>query len=332
MARTPTPAPSGPRPTAKGGSGTKATPTPAPAPTPSSASYPPLGSPAYLQVLAARLAAMGIAPTDQRYIGFMSAAKAGAAILTYLDGQQGGGAGGAAIPGMPQATADAHLMYQGRDITMAQLFKEFHSMNQQQMNLIGMRLYLAGQIPTPNADQMAIWAAFQRVGEMASYQYAATGNKAADFEDIMKSMAKGWAMGGADKTGGGDKDLPPTRTETREDPNLSNPTEAARFLDEALKNKLGRAPTKAEKATWLAALNAEQGSNPVTTSTVYSDPNQDTGTYEHAKTTHSGGVDNAQFADDYAKSHNEKEYKSYQAATTYWSAMMAGLAAPTDVG
>jgi hypothetical protein len=314
------PPPSSPSPVPTGGSGTKVTPAPA------ASGRPPVGSEAYLQLLYQTMQAKGIQPGSPQWNILEQQAKQGVDVIPYIPASAG------AANSFIQ-NGDARLMYQGKTITMEDLFRIFHSMSQTEMNLTGMRLYLSGQLSSPNADQMQIWDAFARVGTMAAYQYAATGDKAADFEDIMKSLAKGWGMGAGDATkNGAGSDLPPTKTDVRRDPNISNPTEASRILTDALKQKLGRAPTKAEKAAFLGALNAEQGENPLTTTTTYSGLDTATGTYEDVTAKHTGGVDAAQFADEYAATHNDKEYKAYQAATTYWSAMMSALQAPVDTG
>jgi hypothetical protein len=131
-----------------------------------------------------------------------------------------------------------------------------------------------------------------------------------------------------DANGGENKPAKYTTTNTQV--NLSDPTEADSVFVQALQQRLGRAPTDPEKHAFLAALNAAQRSNPTVTKTNYTlDPK--TGGYNTTVGETSGGVNPGQFADDFTMKNNKGEYGAYQAATTYFDAMMGALGTPGGI-
>lgn len=105
---------------------------------------------------------------------------------------------------------------------------------------------------------------------------------------------------------------------------------ARRMLSSMMTGALGRAPTAKETDDFQAALNAAQANNPtVTTSTSQVDASGNRSTTSHA----TGGFDAGDFASGYQQDNLAKttEYKHYQAATTYYQAMLDAIRSPTNL-
>lgn len=111
---------------------------------------------------------------------------------------------------------------------------------------------------------------------------------------------------------------------------LSSATQARALLESMLTQSLGRAPTGKEADDFQAALNDAQTKNPVVQhiTSTYDAANNET----NRSTTQTGGLDASGFADRYAKTGaNTAEYRSYQAATTYYAALQQAMGAAAPV-
>lgn len=121
-----------------------------------------------------------------------------------------------------------------------------------------------------------------------------------------------------------------TKTTTSKNIDLSNPGQVKAIVTDSLRQLLGRAPTDKELAQYRASINGYENSNPaVSTTTQTLTPDITTGTVDVTgqNTVTAGGVtdaDRQQLISDQAT--QTKEYGKYQAATTYWNAMMQMIA------
>lgn len=203
---------------------------------------------------------------------------------------------------------------------------QFWARDQKWVDQLADKLVKANMLPSVNVTRSDVWEAFRSNILMdAAQQYASNPTKAPTVEQVLQSFMKR-PVGDASST----QDKPKQYTTTNKQTNLSDPTEADSVFVQALQQRLGRAPTDAEKHTFLAALNAAQRANPSVTNTQYTlDPK--TGGYNTTVGTTSGGVNPGQFADDFTMKNNKQEYGAYQAATTYFDAMMGALGTPGGV-
>jgi len=112
-----------------------------------------------------------------------------------------------------------------------------------------------------------------------------------------------------------------TKTQTTTDTSLTSQADAAAIFRTAAQSLLGRAPTTEEINQFRANLNAQERSNPVT-STVTTTTNE-LGEVTNTSRTSQGGVSAAAAADMAKERAKENpEYASYQAASTYHNAMI----------
>lgn len=107
---------------------------------------------------------------------------------------------------------------------------------------------------------------------------------------------------------------------------LSNSTQAWDLLRKMLRSELGRNPTDSEVDSYQAALNEAQTRAPVLTDTTST---TDAAGNRTVSATRSGGLDPEAFTQKYIEENHEKEYGSYQAATTYYNALMDAIKRPT---
>lgn len=198
----------------------------------------------------------------------------------------------------------------------------FWQWDQKQVDALAAKLVKANMLPSINVTRDDVWTAYRNVLMMAATQYASSPTKAPTVEQMLQGYMKRPV---GDSTGQEAK--PSQYTTTNTQVSLSDPTEANAVFIDALKQRLGRAPTEPEKHSFLAALNAAQRANPTVTKTQYT-LDEKTGGYNTTTGTTSGGVNAGQFADDFAMKNNKTEYGANQAATTYFDAMMGALGAP----
>jgi hypothetical protein len=110
----------------------------------------------------------------------------------------------------------------------------------------------------------------------------------------------------------------------------------------AFQDAIGRAPTQQELQSFLSSLNTAERSNPTVSSGstftsrvtektgAKSASTADTTSSTSSSSTSSGGLDETQFAQNYAES--MQGYSGYQKATTYFDAMLGALRGPAGGG
>lgn len=118
---------------------------------------------------------------------------------------------------------------------------------------------------------------------------------------------------------------PFTGTKTRTDTAtvLTDPTAAKALVNDVLSHALGRAANEEELRAFTATLNAAERANPVTTVT---DTEYVDGEVVSTSAVQSGGLDRGQVLLDEAMA--KPEYGAYQAATTYFNALMGAIQSP----
>jgi hypothetical protein len=167
------------------------------------------------------------------------------------------------------------------------------------------------------SDQFYEWRSSQ---EMAALISSSRGVPTSAFDYMSEAAA--WDEANRQRSGGrgGGYSGPVTVTDYQETVNLSNPTEARAFLDNALGQYLGRAPTPKEYKTFTTALNAAQEAAPqidqsVTTTTP--------GTATQSRVSNvrrEGGIDPGQYTTEWARS--QEGVAETQAGTTLLRAFL----------
>lgn len=121
-----------------------------------------------------------------------------------------------------------------------------------------------------------------------------------------------------------------TRTTTSKQLDLSSPEEVQALVTQVLREALGRAPNAQELARFKATITGYEKENPEVTTTVQQlSPDLATGEVNvtsQSSTTTGGVSDVARAALVSEPTMETKEYGKYQAATTYWGAMMQMIA------
>lgn len=123
------------------------------------------------------------------------------------------------------------------------------------------------------------------------------------------------------RTGRGETGGP--RTTRHEQINLTSPQDAKALINNVLAQHLGRRPTGEELSAFTATLNAAEKASPSVTVTNYDEDGNS------ASSTTSGGIGAAGAAtivEDEARA--LPEYAEFQAATTYFNALIAALDSP----
>lgn len=116
------------------------------------------------------------------------------------------------------------------------------------------------------------------------------------------------------------------RTSTSTSIDLTDPNTAKAIVSDVLADRLGRTANDDEVRAFTSALNAQERANPTVTNTT-SDYNE--GVVTSQSSTTSGGISGAgkqQIAADRAMT--MPEYGAYQAAGTYFNALLASVASP----
>jgi hypothetical protein len=200
---------------------------------------------------------------------------------------------------------------------------QFWQRDQKWVDALAAKLVKAGMLPGVNVTRSDVWEAFRKNILMeAATAYASSPDKAPTVEQVLQGfMKRPVGDAGANK--------PAHFTIPNTNMNISDPTQADAVLQDTLKQQLGWAPTDAEKHSFLAALNAAQRANPSVTSTEYT-LDAKSGQYATKNTT-TGGVDAGQFANDFMDKNKSTERGAFQAATTYFDAMMGALGTPGGI-
>lgn len=202
--------------------------------------------------------------------------------------------------------ADAHV------VTGTQYMDQWFNMDDKTQAKFMQKFVKAGLLTQEQASSNAMGSVSEDMGakawayliQNASLKWTTAGTKITPEGVLNQFMAKG------------SKPQDVWRTSTDKSYSVSDGMSANKALSAMLTDRLGRLPTKAEKAAFLSALNAYERSNP---SVRTSKTNTITG---DSTSTSSGGADSAGFAEDYAQNHNQAEYGAVQGATTYYKAFM----------
>lgn len=151
-----------------------------------------------------------------------------------------------------------------------------------------------GYTPAPNYQQ-SLWR--DAVQFSANYQKA-TGEGLTPWQYM-----EGLEGRGSTGRGGGAYTGPVTTVQKSKDINLTNPTQARAFLDNALGEVLGRLPNEEEYENFRKALNAQERMAPVITESESTVTPQGKARREvEAESTRRGGVTPGQFATEFARS------------------------------
>lgn len=137
--------------------------------------------------------------------------------------------------------------------------------------------------------------------------------------DVIEGFGKD--SGGRRGSGGGGGGGPRTVTSTSVD--LTDPDTARAIVNSALSDRLGRAANDEEVSTFLNVLNSAERANPTVTTSHYS------GDGSSVSSTTTGGIGatgKQQLAVDEAL--ENPEYGAYQAASTYYNALIQALGSP----
>jgi hypothetical protein len=191
----------------------------------------------------------------------------------------------------------------------------YGSWSREKIAALGAKLAAAGMISPQDANNLgAIGAAYEKFLQLVADRNAS--GLLITPDDLLKRFTKSGSGAG----------LPASYTTTTKDVELTNPKTARALMVQTLQQRLGRDPTAAEQQAFLGALHAAEKKDPTIRTSTYK-LNPTTGSYDIASQTTQGGVDEQAFASDYGSQHNQKEYGAYQAAGTYFPAMMEALSA-----
>ena len=149
------------------------------------------------------------------------------------------------------------------------------------------------------ARSNAVW---RTVVGYAGETYAADPNRPMSVMDIMRQQAIN-AQDDPRRGGGGAYMGPVTTVSRSRDVDLTNPTEARAFLDNALGQYLGRRPSEEEYTNFRRALNIqERGAPTIVESTTTVTPQGQAMRTQESETERRGGFTPAQFATEFARS------------------------------
>ncbi len=122
-------------------------------------------------------------------------------------------------------------------------------------------------------------------------------------------------------TRGGSPSLAGTKTQKTTDTSLTSRVDAEALFTQAAQQLLGRDPTKQESAAFHNMLNAQEKANP-TVATTTTTTDEEGNVVSQSRTSTGGlGAGGAQLLAK-QKAEENPEYGAYQAATTYYNAMM----------
>lgn len=211
-----------------------------------------------------------------------------------------------------------------QEMTISDMMRLFYSWSDEKVRSLARQLAKAGigagmQGISETSSRDTIWEGFRSLLMEAAKRYAADPNKAPTVEQLLRHYTKNpVGDAGADKK-------PDTYTQTAE--SLTDPSNAHALLDGVLAKALGRDPTAAEKAGFLAALNSAERANPQKTKYTL---NPETGQYDTSST--SGGMNPEQFAQEWVDDDptRKKEAGDFQMATTYFDAMLQAIQSPVS--
>ena len=192
------------------------------------------------------------------------------------------------------------------------------------------------------SDNVKLRKAWQTAVVWASDSYTKGGRKITPWDAIDELGA---TTGAASGSTGVNRTSIENVNDTKVGIDLSSAQTARSYLETAMQNATGRAPTSAEISNFREALNQMEQSNATVSRTTgtrtsgsreTTTPNASgiatniTGGYssDNTSTTQTGGMNREQYALDTAKS--ASDYAEYQAATTYMDAMFRAIQSPVN--
>lgn len=206
-------------------------------------------------------------------------------------------------------------------LTVKDVMWRFYRWSDQQVRALAARLAKAGFQVSENSSRDVVWNSLYDVLMEAATRVQALGEDRAPTVD---QILQGYMKNPVGDIAAEDK-KPETYTQTAE--SLTDPSNAHALLDGVLAKALGRDPTAAEKAGFLAALNSAERANPQKTKYTL---NPETGQYDTSST--SGGMNAEQFAQEWVDDDptRKKESGDMQMATTYFDAMLQAIQSPVS--
>jgi hypothetical protein len=178
------------------------------------------------------------------------------------------------------------------------------------------RMYNNGFIRDPN-DMEGAFQAWSQAVKRASDVYTFSGKKVTPWDAM--SLMEG-------ASGAGGRNGPKTTTSKSTSYNIPTKEDVAGMVTSVFKGALGRAPSDGELSRYTSMLIGNAKKNPsITTTTQTTDVNGNT----TSKSTSSGGYSSqAAEWDAMQRAQADPEYGAYQAATTYFNALVSALGAP----
>lgn len=211
-------------------------------------------------------------------------------------------------PGYAPSTVGNFAMTPQLTKPLSQVANEYYTWDQKTKDKFLTQLSLAGYDTTqmPDAKMAQLWGAY--ASQAASYYGA--GVNVTPWDIMAKDRAQREAASRA----------PRSVTQTSKNFDLSTEGDARAIFYTAAQQLLGRDPTKAEAKNFQAALNKMERANPTVTTTTSNYLGQDLQSQESTTT---GGVkEGARQMEAMDQAKAQPEYGAYQAATTYFDAMM----------
>jgi len=189
----------------------------------------------------------------------------------------------------------------------------------------GKRLLGLGLIDPGDETSVEILdAVWQDAVDLAA-RFLASGKKVTPWK-AAELMAQSGTSGGGSRYGSSGGTFTGTRSSTKPSVDLTDPETAKAITNDALSRALGRAARPEEAAQFLQVINSAEKSNPTLTTT---NTRYDKGVEVGGSSIRSGGVTDAgrtQMVTDQAQ--EMPEYGAYQAASTYFNAMVDALGSP----
>lgn len=219
-------------------------------------------------------------------------------------GPLGGGRGSAREP--DEGTREGWTSYTK---SVQDMINEYYGWSDQQKGVLRAKLALI--------DKNALRATDDQIAQMwGSYVQQSANNLAANVH------LTPWDILAKDiTTRGGDASLAGTKTQKTTDTSLTSRVDADALFTSAAQQLLGRDPTKQESAAFHNMLNAQEKANP-TVATTTTTTDEEGNVVSQSRTSTGGlGAGGAQLLAK-QKAEENPEYGAYQAATTYYNAMM----------
>lgn len=181
---------------------------------------------------------------------------------------------------------------------------------------LGATLYRAGIISNPG-DYDAIQAQWARAVQDAALAYTVAGRKITPMQMLSNKVALRAGAGGA---GGA------SRTDTTTSYSIPSPQDAEALVKNVFQQAVGRDPTKHELAKYSTMIVGIAKSQPSTSTTTSTSDGSNT---KSTTTSTNRGVTSAGLSQSILdKVQADPEYGAYQAATTYFNAMLKAIGSP----